>query len=61
MGRTRGGALSRLEAAEVLAGYSRVRAHEYPDGGLAVFSGRRRLADDDRKGQSIEGERKEAA
>ena len=40
---------------------SRVRVHEYPDGGLAVFSGPRRLADYDREGRLIEGEREEAA
>ena len=40
---------------------SRVRVHEYPDGGLAVFAGPRRLADYDREGRLIEGEREEAA
>ena len=40
---------------------SRVRVREYPDGGLAVFAGPRRLADYDREGRLIEGERKEAA
>ena len=40
---------------------SRVRMREYPDDGVAGFSGPRRPADYDREGRLIEGERKEAA